>query len=525
MSDLAHKPPSRDSVNIRGLTSIWDKVIELSDKLPGVNDFSDQPKYREVIREIFVATTEELLSSQSATTFDLVGIEYKSLWRRFLPGGFGEEPWIFYAGDRKDEERPKTVYEESFPFLELLPKNWLHVWFAGKEKSFPTVGGSHVIQIGYPFTADPEGKLSDEGDPKALGRYLTEATEDLKAFSQGSFYDNSDEEIKRRRKVVRESSAITMTILRETGTSRSILFVPTYVGASVRIGGMVFMGESSLTEDQCHFFEIGAKVILSTVRLIEEAKTQGNLRADREKEVLRGFLLQRMSHDIRHPFIESLNFLKNLEEKTLTIANAVEAIHSLGRQTGTLVGDLERIMGIINDTLFALETGVFDQVPLKRREDAVGDFLEDFQWLFRESLTEERALRIKVPEAEFKFTFDAAIIREVLSNLVRNSIAYSTGDITIEAYLKDSQCLILQISDVGPGVSDEVRKTLWQFSAQKVVPSTAESGRQGRGLAISKRLMEIHGTDLECAAPDEYSLGARFRLIIGTPMAKKEIEE
>jgi signal transduction histidine kinase len=106
------------------------------------------------------------------------------------------------------------------------------------------------------------------------------------------------------------------------------------------------------------------------------------------------------------------------------------------------------------------------------------------------------------------------LFRAVL-NLLRNgrealeSIpASDTRDkrITVQAERKD-QCVIIEISDTGPGIPSAVRDRLFRpFSA------TARPGSAGLGLAISRELLQAHGGDVVLLATNES--GTRFRLSI-----------
>jgi PAS domain S-box-containing protein len=88
-------------------------------------------------------------------------------------------------------------------------------------------------------------------------------------------------------------------------------------------------------------------------------------------------------------------------------------------------------------------------------------------------------------------TADDDRIRQVLLNLINNSIKYSTGNGTITISAKeDGNNLIIEIQDTGRGMSEEEQKRLFQ-------PYYRIEGKQhlsglGLGLSLSKRLVELH---------------------------------
>ena len=78
--------------------------------------------------------------------------------------------------------------------------------------------------------------------------------------------------------------------------------------------------------------------------------------------------------------------------------------------------------------------------------------------------------------------------------------------ITVRAERKD-ECVIIEISDTGPGIPQAVRDRLFRpFSA------SGRPGSAGLGLAISRELLQAHGGDIALLGTSES--GTRFRLSI-----------
>jgi signal transduction histidine kinase len=514
------------------LAALWNDAVEEPVQMPIVSGESDLASYLEACASA-ITKRVELLREQTQL-FDLAGIEYVSLARRFIPNRFGFEPQVFLAGTQEltgDPEIRRAYRDKTFPFLEILHKRWFHVLFLADDREpkeeMAKDDMKHIVALRSPFHDIGVAAASATVAPEELTQILRERLEEIHLLGdhQRKYYGQYDLSEGLLKDVISRSSSITLNLLRKAAlkqrsySQRSILFVPAYIREGERIGGIVFMGENALSEEECNGLEIATKMVLSTFRLIEEAATQHNILLERERDELRSFLLTRMRHDIRHPFFESLTFLERLRDKTGILTTTVQAIKDLDSQTSALGQSLRGVMGMIDQTLFSLETGMFGDVPIHKVEDSVNDFLDDFHWLFRESMPAGRVLEIRHLPENTTFAYDPAIVREVLTNLVKNAIAYAQGDVVVAVRRIDDTHLVISVADGGPGLPENIKSRLGTpllLSAARSDPMQS----MGRGLSICYRLMEIHGTHLAYDA--SYTTGTRFNVTIGPPEDKKE---
>jgi len=87
-------------------------------------------------------------------------------------------------------------------------------------------------------------------------------------------------------------------------------------------------------------------------------------------------------------------------------------------------------------------------------------------------------------------------LEQVLTNLCENALNYvpEGGTITLSARLL-ADALELAVADTGPGIPEELQERIFEKFATglQALPGASRSGGLGLGLALSKRIVELHG--------------------------------
>jgi signal transduction histidine kinase len=101
-------------------------------------------------------------------------------------------------------------------------------------------------------------------------------------------------------------------------------------------------------------------------------------------------------------------------------------------------------------------------------------------------------------------------LETALRNLISNAVKHhdrGTGVIRISAREDDNHCII-SVSDDGPGVPAAAQERIFKLF-QTLTASTR--GGSGIGLALTKRVIEVHGGRIELVSPVADGRGACFR--------------
>ncbi len=156
--------------------------------------------------------------------------------------------------------------------------------------------------------------------------------------------------------------------------------------------------------------------------------------------------------------------------------------------------NVDRLQAIVEDleTINKLESG---QMILDLREFDIHD-LADEVYADLEMRAHERNIRLTFKEGanqHFRVRADKESIRQVLINLVHNSIKYGKeGGVTKISFYDVESYILVEISDNGIGIDPEHLKHVFDrfFRADK--HRSREAGGTGLGLSIVKHIVEAH---------------------------------
>lgn len=197
-------------------------------------------------------------------------------------------------------------------------------------------------------------------------------------------------------------------------------------------------------------------------------------------------LLRDVSHELRSP-LARIQVALVLLEKRITDGDGgeLERIHI----------ELERLDQLIGQvlTLSRLESGAenmaLDIVPLRPLIETV---IDDCEFEFAEST---KQVQLTCNES-LTLPCDPDKFRSALENVLRNALRYTPDDSTVEVTATtadtDSSELVIRIADRGPGVPERDLPHLFDPFYRVSEARDEHSGGHGVGLAITRRVIELH---------------------------------
>jgi PAS domain S-box-containing protein len=197
-----------------------------------------------------------------------------------------------------------------------------------------------------------------------------------------------------------------------------------------------------------------------------------------------------LSHELRNPLAplrNSLSLLRLAGTGDLVTAPVHEM---MGRQINHLV----RLV----DDLLEMSRISRDALVLRKERVAVGaivhNAIETSEPLIRAA---RHDLHVALPEEPMWVEGDPVRLAQVLSNLLNNAATYTEdgGRVAIEAK-HNGDHVTVSVSDNGPGIAPEALPRMFEMFSRGARSGARGHGGLGVGLALARRLAEMHGGTL-----------------------------
>jgi two-component system sensor histidine kinase HydH len=176
-----------------------------------------------------------------------------------------------------------------------------------------------------------------------------------------------------------------------------------------------------------------------------------------------------LAHEIKNP-------LASLKGNAQLLARMLPGGDKPRAKADRVVDEAMRLEQLTNDLLQFVRTGTIQRAPV------------DPAALVRDaasSVAPDGAVTVDATGAPATWSLDAGRIRQVVINLLDNALA--AGPPVVIAVRAGRGQLILEVTDRGPGVSDDDRDRIFEPFF------TGKTQGTGLGLAICRRVIELHG--------------------------------
>jgi len=216
-----------------------------------------------------------------------------------------------------------------------------------------------------------------------------------------------------------------------------------------------------------------------------------------------------MSHELRTPLNAIIGFSELLKMK----------IHgNMSEKQESYVDNIrygsKHLLNLISDILdlSKVEAGKMDLIIEKI---SVSETINEVLNLINENAAKNR-IKIKKefdPQLEF-MEVDKLRIKQILFNLLSNAVKFSKqegGTVTVTTKKEDDMAKI-SVSDTGIGIREEDMNKLFNEFHQLDSGITRKYGGFGLGLAITNKLVELHGGKM--MVESKYGYGSTFTFLL-----------
>jgi PAS domain S-box-containing protein len=290
----------------------------------------------------------------------------------------------------------------------------------------------------------------------------------------------------------------------------SVLSVPVMIGQQ-RLGVLTFAYSESGRRHTSDELSLAEEIAYRSALMIENSKLFNQLRdADRKKNEF----LAVLAHELRNPLAPITNALELMRT---TKGGEEEEVGPLREMMDRQVQQMTHLI----DDLLDVARITSGKIVLRKERLDLSEVVKSALETSRPFIDRARhELTVTMPPQVLHVEGDRTRIAQVLSNLLTNSAKYTPdgGRIWLSVN-RDDQQAVIRVRDTGIGIPSEMLPLLFEMFTQVDRNLGRSQGGLGIGLALVRRLVEMHDGTVE-AHSDGPGKGSEF--VVRLPLATDE---
>jgi PAS domain S-box-containing protein len=281
--------------------------------------------------------------------------------------------------------------------------------------------------------------------------------------------------------------------------------------------------EEELRVHHDHLEELVAVRTTEIEKINTELITEIRKRKEIEKEMLiakddaetanrsKSDFLANMSHELRTPLNSVIGFSEVLQNQLFGPLNEKQLEY-----TQYISGGGKHLLNVINDILdlSKVEAG---KMELCLQIFSIKEILNGANLMFSEKALKHRIhtsveIAADVPA---QINADERKVKQIMYNLLSNALKFTPdgGYVKTTAKLdKENNCVVLIVEDTGIGIKADDLPKIFQPFSQIESPYTKTTTGTGLGLAVTKRLVDLHGGTVKMES--EWGKGSKVTVTI-----------
>jgi len=229
----------------------------------------------------------------------------------------------------------------------------------------------------------------------------------------------------------------------------------------------------------------------------------------KKNETFRKEFLQNLSHEFKTPVFAIQGYVETL------LQGAMDTPETNKRFLEKTAKNTERLVTLLKDLdeISKLERG---ELKLHKQYFVIQDLTREvFENLFWKAEQQNISFSFKKGcEQPLTVFADKEKIRQVLNNLVDNSIKYGRfgGTVVASMYNTDDKIILIEISDDGMGINEKYLNRVFERFFRTNEGRGRDAAGSGLGLSICKHIIEAHGHTIHVRSKENVGTTIGFTL-------------
>jgi signal transduction histidine kinase len=246
--------------------------------------------------------------------------------------------------------------------------------------------------------------------------------------------------------------------------------------------------------------------------ILERARAEQQLK---EADRLKDEFLAMLAHELRNPLAPIHNAVRIMRLKPMGDSQVEWARDVIDRQAAHLTRLVDDLLDVSRITRGKIN---IDAKPLDLGA-AVARAVETVQPMLAQ---QKHELTLQLPATPLAVMGDLTRVTQIIGNVLGNAVKYTDagGSIQLAAELVGDAMVEIRIRDNGIGIPAAVLPTVFDLFSQAGILDGRSRGGLGIGLALVKRLVEMHGGNVSVFSPGE---GQGTEFVIQLPAAMPQV--
>lgn len=234
-------------------------------------------------------------------------------------------------------------------------------------------------------------------------------------------------------------------------------------------------------------------VAIMTGTLTTRLKRQEKLKAEAEKERMRGNLLRAVSHDLRTPLTSIYGACSTMIEHYDALPKEKQL-----KLLSDIRGDAQWLNRMVENLLSVTRVDA-DKVRLSKNSTVLEELIDALLVKFRKHYPQQK-VTVQIPENFVSIPMDAVLIEQVLMNLLENAVFHARGmrHLWLSVRIVGHQA-VFSVADDGCGIPPERMPHLFTGLLDSKAPVDSTRNNMGIGLSVCSTIVKAHGGEIQAA--------------------------